>query len=70
MAVKHLTEAEFADREGVDPETAAGWRRDGTGPDYLLISASKTKQTIRYREVDIEAWELARLRSAREPQPA
>lgn len=60
--VRHLTEAEFAEREGVDAQTAAGWRKDGSGPPYLLLTESRTKQTIRYRETDIEDWEKSRLR--------
>lgn len=63
-AVRHLTEAEFAEREGVDPETARKWRRDGAGPAYLQLSESRTKQTIRYRVADVEAWEKSRLKSA------
>lgn len=59
--VKHLTEEEFADREGVDVQTARIWRRNGTGPRYLPLSDSATKKTIRYREVDIEEWEAGRL---------
>jgi hypothetical protein len=58
---KHLTEAEFAEREGVEPPTAAEWRKNGTGPPYLPLSKSATKGTIRYRLADIEAWEAERL---------
>lgn len=56
-AVRHLTEAEFATRMKVDEETAKKWRRSGIGPKYLPVTKSATKGTIRYREVDIEAWE-------------
>lgn len=63
-AVRHLTEAEFADREGVDEETAKKWRKNGTGPRYLQLTKSATKGTVRYREADIEAWELERLAPA------
>jgi hypothetical protein len=59
--VRHLTEEEFADRQRVDVQTAAGWRKDGTGPAYLLLTESRTKQTIRYRLADVEAWEESRL---------
>ncbi len=59
--VRHLTEAEFADREGVEVTTAAQWRKDGTGPACLVITKSATRATIRYRLADIEEWEKSRL---------
>jgi hypothetical protein len=60
--VKHLTEEEFAAREGVEATTAATWRKNGDGPPYLLIVESPTRPTIRYRLADIEEWELSRLK--------
>jgi hypothetical protein len=60
-SAKHLTEEEFAEREGVSVQTAGIWRRDGTGPKYMPMSDSATKRTIRYRLVDIEEWEAGRL---------
>lgn len=63
-AVKHLTEAEFAQRVGIGIATVRIWRKNGTGPDYLKLSDSATSGTIRYRLADIEAWETARLRQS------
>lgn len=55
--VKHLTEEELADRWGVEPVVVARKRKSGTGPKYLLVTKGRTKQTIRYRLADVEAYE-------------
>lgn len=59
--VRHLTEEEFAEREGVSVQTAGIWRRNGDGPKYMPLADSATKSTIRYRLVDVEEWEQAKL---------
>jgi predicted site-specific integrase-resolvase len=61
MAVRHLTTEEFADRLGVSVATARSWRKNGIGPAYLPVTSSATNGTIRYRLVDIEAWEESRI---------
>lgn len=55
-AAKHLTTDELADRLGISKRTIEGWRRTGEGPQFLPLLKG-----IRYREVDIEAWEKSRL---------
>lgn len=59
-AVRHLTEAEFAEREGISLEAAKKRRRNGDCPKYLLLAVSRTKQTIRYPLAWVEEWELSR----------
>lgn len=63
-AVKHLTESELAERWGLDPSAVARKRREGTGPKALVITESRVRPTIRYRLVDVEAWEAGHLRPA------
>jgi hypothetical protein len=65
-AVRHLTTEELAGRLGCDPETVRSLRRHDRGPAYIRIGRG-----IRYRLVDIEAWELSRLVDpAAQPAPA
>ena len=68
--VRHLTTEELAERLGGDisPRTLEGWRRDGTGPKFIRPGGQK----VRYREIDIEAWEesLVTEPGTRKPQPA
>jgi predicted DNA-binding transcriptional regulator AlpA len=56
--VRHLTTEELAERIGgkTTPRTVEDWRLDGKGPRYIRVG-----RTIRYREADVEAWELAHL---------
>ena len=59
MSVAILTEEQLAERWDLDPESVARKRRNGDGPKYLPLTESRTKKTIRYRLVDIEAYEAA-----------
>ena len=52
-----LTEADVAERWGLDVQTIRKRRRDGEMPKYLLLTESRTQNTIRYRLADIEAYE-------------
>ena len=55
--VRHLTQEELAEREGVSPWTVKGWRRFGTGPDYIRVHRRK----VLYPLARVEAWERQRL---------
>ena len=55
--VKHLTEEELAERWDLDIQTVRLRRKSGDVPRYLPLSESATKGTIRYRLVDVEAYE-------------
>ncbi|CAH0532165.1 DNA-binding protein [Ralstonia phage UAM5] len=54
----HLTESDLAVRFGVTVRTLQKWRRLKTGPAWIVIG----KNTIRYREEDIRAYEEECLR--------
>jgi hypothetical protein len=59
---KHLTEAKLAERWGMTPQAVAAKRKKGDDmPPHLPITGSATKQTIRYRLADVEAWEESHL---------
>ena len=55
--VTHLTEEELAARWRLDVQTVRLRRKSGDVPRYLPLSESATKQTIRYRLADVEAYE-------------
>lgn len=56
MSEKHLTPQEFAERVGVPLNTVFQWNSRGGGPRYLKVG-----RHVRYRLVDVEAWEAERL---------
>lgn len=58
--VKHLTEAELADRLRLSPQAVAKLRKSGKGPAYLPITESATNGTIRYPEAWVVEWENSR----------
>jgi predicted DNA-binding transcriptional regulator AlpA len=54
--MQHLTPEDLARREGVLVSTVYRWNSDSTGPRRLKIG-----KHVRYRLVDVEAWETQRL---------
>jgi helix-turn-helix protein len=54
--VRHLNQAELAERLGVSVRTVEGWRYRGKGPDYLRLEGR-----VAYRLVDVERFEAERL---------
>lgn len=56
--VRHLTQAQLADRLGVSQRTLEGWRYRGKGPAYLRLEGR-----IAYRVIDVEQFELECLQS-------
>ena len=56
MAVRHLTSEELSERLGIPVATLKRWRRTGYGPKFIRIG-----KHIRYRLIDIEAWEITQL---------
>ena len=53
-----LTEKEVAKRYGLVEETIKNWRYNNSGgPPYL-----KLKGSVKYRQEDLETWELTRLK--------
>jgi predicted DNA-binding transcriptional regulator AlpA len=56
--MQHLSPEDLARREGVPVSTVYRWNSDGTGPRRLKIG-----KHVRYRLVDVEAWEMQRLSS-------
>lgn len=63
---KHLTEAELAARFDVTTRTLQAWRRDGIGPKFITIG----KNTVRYRQEDVEGYENSSLVSRPQDEPA
>lgn len=53
--MKHLTEAELADRWDITPRTLQMWRRAKKGPAFIRLG----ERSILYRLDDIEAYERA-----------
>jgi transcriptional regulator with XRE-family HTH domain len=51
--VRHLTQAQLAERLGVSQRTLEGWRYRGKGPAYLRLEGR-----IAYRLTDVERFEL------------
>jgi hypothetical protein len=52
--VRHLTQAQLAQRLGVSQRTLEGWRYRGKGPAYLRLEGR-----IAYRLIDVERFEIA-----------
>jgi len=51
--VRHLTQAQLAQRLGVSQRTLEGWRYRGKGPAYLRLEGR-----VAYRLTDVERFEL------------
>jgi hypothetical protein len=64
MNVHHFTQLELARRWSISPRTLERWRWTGDGPRYI-----KLKGRVAYREMDVEAFEAARLMESTQ-QPA
>jgi uncharacterized protein YjcR len=58
--VRHLSQAELAERLGVSVRTIEGWRSRGKGPRYL-----KMEGRIAYRVGDVERFETLCARDGR-----
>jgi hypothetical protein len=56
--VVHLTTEELAERLGYSPRTVEDWRIGDYGPPFL---PGRGGRGVRYRLVDVEAWEESRL---------
>ncbi|MEW8415677.1 MAG: helix-turn-helix domain-containing protein [Candidatus Thiodiazotropha endolucinida] len=59
MTVKHLNQAELADRWGVSQRTLERWRAIGWGPCFLKMGGR-----VVYRLEDIEAYEIQHMRAS------
>lgn len=59
MTVKHLNQAELADRWGVSQRTLERWRAIGWGPCFLKMGGR-----VVYRLKDIEAYEIQHMRAS------
>lgn len=53
---KLLSNAEAAQRIGVQPNTLEIWRTRGKGPQFIKLDPNSLRSPIRYRESDIETW--------------
>lgn len=53
MSVKHLNQAELAERWGVSEATLERWRSDGNGPIFM-----KLQGRVLYRLEDVELYEV------------
>jgi predicted DNA-binding transcriptional regulator AlpA len=56
MDEKHLSPEQLAEREGVALGTVYTWNKSASGPPYLRVG-----RHVRYRLVDVLAWEESRL---------
>jgi excisionase family DNA binding protein len=56
MSERRLTPEDLAERLGIPLATLYGWNSKGTGPRYLRVG-----RHVRYREVDVIAWENSRV---------
>ena len=54
-----LTTDDLAGMVGVEPRTIERWRKDGSGPPFMLFG-----RTIRYHPARVQAWMLAREQGA------
>jgi predicted site-specific integrase-resolvase len=59
MSIKHLRQADVAERWSVSPRTLERWRWMGQGPRFL-----KAGGRVVYRVEDIEAFEAAQMRTS------
>lgn len=59
MTVKHLNQAELADRWGVSQRTLERWRAIGWGPCFLKMGGR-----VVYRLEDIETYEIQHMRAS------
>ncbi|HMU65563.1 MAG TPA: helix-turn-helix domain-containing protein [Cellvibrionaceae bacterium] len=59
MSIKHLNQAQLAERWGVSESTLERWRTDGIGPVFLKIQGR-----VLYRLEDIQAYEADCLRKS------
>jgi predicted site-specific integrase-resolvase len=59
MSIKHLRQAEVAQRWNVSPRTLERWRWTGQGPQFLKIGGR-----VVYRLEDIEGYESEQLRTS------
>lgn len=57
MGVRHLKQADLADRWNISPRTLERWRWIGEGPTYLKIGGR-----VVYRLEDVERFEAQQLR--------
>lgn len=55
-ASKLLSNAQAAERIGVQPNTLEIWRTRGKGPQFIKLDPNSLRSPIRYRESDIETW--------------
>lgn len=59
MPVKHLRQADVAERWNVSPRTLERWRCTGQGPQFLKVGGR-----VVYRIEDIEAFEARQARAS------
>jgi len=62
MDVVHLNQKQLATRWAISEATLERWRSDGIGPMFLKLSGQ-----VRYRLVDIEAFEESCLSTSTKP---
>jgi len=55
-----LREADAAEYLRYQPRALQEWRRLGTGPEFVRVSA----RSVRYRRRDLDAWVAARVRKS------
>jgi predicted site-specific integrase-resolvase len=53
VSIKHLNQAELAERWGVSEATLERWRSDGNGPIFM-----KLQGRVLYRLEDVELYEI------------
>ena len=58
---KLKTNAEAAERIGIQSNTLEIWRTKGRGPKFIKLDPKSARSPIRYREADIDAWLEERL---------
>jgi hypothetical protein len=59
MLEMYLNQKELARRWGMSPRTLERWRWIGFGPKFLKLG-----KKVKYRAIDVEAFELDRLRDS------
>lgn len=55
---EYLTERQFADEVGLQPQTLSKWRCEGRGPAFVKLG-----RAIRYRRADVERYIDSQLRN-------